>query len=196
MNFDSGIFNWVILPILIYFARICDVSLGTFRIISLSKGLKTVAPVLGFFEILIWLMAIRQIFSNLNNPVCYLAYAGGFASGIYTGMWIENKVAMGIRVVRIITRREANELVQTLRKLGYAVTSVDAEGNDGAVKLIFTIVKRADIPDIIELIKEYNPKASYSIEDVRAASAGAYPAYPNGKSNFWSQFLKYEKKAK
>ena len=192
MFYESDVFNWIVVPLLIYFARVVDVSLGTMRIISLSRGLRKVAPVFGFVEILIWLFAIRQIFNHLNNPACYLAYAGGFASGIYTGMWIEQKLAMGLRVIRVITRLDATDLIEGLRKLGYGVTAVDAEGNRGKVKLIFTIVKRADISSVTKMIKQFNPKAFYSIEDVRAASEGIFPNH----STVFSKLMVFEKKGK
>lgn len=194
MNFDW--FNWVVLPLLIYFARICDVSLGTMRIISLSRGMRRLAPVLAFVEILIWLLAIRQIFNHLDNPVCYIAYAGGFASGVYTGMWIEHKVALGYRILRVVTRRDAARLIETLRDRGYGVTVVDAEGNTGMVKIIFTILKRRDIPDAVAQVRRFNPKAFYSIEDVRAAEKGIFPGNGSMQSEFWSHFMRYEKKAK
>ncbi len=52
--FDSTLFMYVIMPVLIFTARICDVSIGTLRIIFVSKGKKSIAPFLGFFEVLIW----------------------------------------------------------------------------------------------------------------------------------------------
>jgi uncharacterized protein YebE (UPF0316 family) len=194
MFWDSSVFNWVVLPLLIFFARIMDVSLGTMRIISLSRGLRKVAPIFGFFEILIWLMAIRQIFNHLNNPMCYIAYASGFATGIYTGMWIEHKLAMGLRVVRIITRYDSTSLINSIREKGYGLTSIDAEGNTGAVKILFTIVKRKNVQDVISMVSKFNPNAFYTIEDVRGAKLGIFPE--KDKTSLFSQFLNYEKKGK
>jgi uncharacterized protein YebE (UPF0316 family) len=195
MFLDSSVFNWIILPLLIYIARITDVTLGTIRIISLSRGLRKVAPILGFLEILIWLLAIRQIFHHLDNPLCYIAYAGGFATGIYTGMLLEHKMAMGLRILRIITRYDATNLVRILREEGYGLTVVDGEGNHGQVKIIFTLVKRRDLMKVLKYVKENNPNAFYTVEDVRAAAQGIFPA--NGLNNsFWTNFLRYEKKAK
>jgi len=71
---NSEIFKWVILPLLIFLARVLDVSLGTIRIVFISRGLKHFAPLIGFFEVIIWLLAIRVIMQNLNNVVCYIAY--------------------------------------------------------------------------------------------------------------------------
>ena len=88
-------FTWVVIPVLIFLARILDVSIGTLRLIYVSRGYKTLAPVLGFFEVLIWLAAIRQIMQHVDNPACFLAYALGFASGNYIGMWISEKLSIG-----------------------------------------------------------------------------------------------------
>ena len=89
MNVDSIIgthlFAWVILPLLIFLARVADVSMGTLRIIFVSKGLKYLAPIIGFFEVIIWLLAIRIIMQNLSNFMCYIAYGAGFAMGNYAG---------------------------------------------------------------------------------------------------------------
>ena len=192
MFYESDLFNWVLLPLMIFFARMTDVSLGTLRIISLSRGLRRIAPILGFIEILIWLFAIRQIFNHLNNPLCYIGYAGGFASGIFVGMTIEQKLAMGLRVIRVITRKEATQLIENLRLSGFGVTVTDAEGNTGKVKIIFTVVKRSAIPEVINKIKKFNPRAFYSIEDVRGASEGIFPE----QSSAFSKLMVFEKKGK
>lgn len=105
MNFvDSQLFTWIVLPLLIFIARVVDVSIGTLRIVFIARGERLVAPILGFLEILIWLLAIGQIFKHLNNIGCYLAYAGGFAMGNYIGMVIEHKLAIGVQVIRIIIK--------------------------------------------------------------------------------------------
>jgi uncharacterized protein YebE (UPF0316 family) len=195
MFLDTGLFNWVILPLLIYIARITDVTIGTMRIISLSRGLRKLAPILGFFEMIIWLLAIRQIFNHLDNPACYLAFAGGFATGVYTGMYIEHKMAMGLRILQIITRYDSTNLIRLLREGGYGLTTIDGEGNQGQVKILYTLVKRRDLPKVLNYVSENNPNAFYTIEDVRSAGQGIFPS--NGIQNsIWSNFLRYEKKSK
>jgi uncharacterized protein YebE (UPF0316 family) len=198
MFMDTALFNWVLLPLLIYVARITDVTLGTMRIISLSRGLRKIAPVLGFFEIMIWLLAIRQIFNHLDNPACYIAYAGGFATGIYTGMLIEHKLAMGLRILRVITRYDSQNLISVLKESGYGLTAVDGEGSQGHVKILFLLVKRRDLQNVIKLVRKYNPNAFYTVEDVRNAEQGIFPENGNAGTNnpFWTNFLRYEKKAK
>jgi uncharacterized protein YebE (UPF0316 family) len=163
------------IPVLIFLARVADVTLGTMRIIFVSRGLKLLAPVLAFFEILIWLLAIGQIFSNLTNIANYLAYAGGFALGNYVGILVEEKLAVGLALVRIITQYDAAELLRQLKSGGFGVTVMNAEGKHGQVKLIFAVVKRKKIPAILTLVNSYNPDSFYTIEDVRSASGGVFP---------------------
>jgi len=173
--FDSPIFTWVVIPVLIILARIVDVTLDTIRIIYISRGMKYLAPIFGFFEILIWLLAISTIMRNLNNPVYYLAYAVGFATGNLVGIFVEERLAMGKVVLRIISQKDISELVNHLRSCGHGVTTVDAEGATGPVKLVFTIIDRNKIKSVVQSIDHYNPKSFYSIEDVRSAKEGTFP---------------------
>ena len=163
-------FQWVILPLLIFLARILDVSLDTIRILFINRGNKNIAPFLGFVQVIIWLFAIRQIFLNLSNPVCFIAYAGGFAAGTWVGMLIEEKLAIGVEVIRIITRHEANQLIQFLREKDYRVTKVDGYGATGEVSIIYAIVRRQDMPEVVAIVRRFNPKAFYTIEDIRAVT--------------------------
>ena len=172
---DPGVFSLVIVPAFIFFARICDVTIGTMRIIFVSRGMKMVAPVLGFFEVFIWIIAVGQIFQNLTNPLNYFAYAAGFATGNYVGMLVEERLAMGLALIRIITQRDATDLIDYLRGAGYGVTVLDAQGKQGPGKVIFSVIKRKNIGDVEKAIHEFNPKAFYSIEDVRRAAEGTFP---------------------
>src|SRR5512135_378035 len=137
--FDSNLFSYAIMPLLIFMARICDVSIGTLRIIFVSKGKKNIAPFLGFFEVLIWIIAISKIMENLDNYINYVAYAAGFATGNFVGMIIEEKLAMGILMIRIITHNGGPELVQLLNNRGFGATSTEAHGAKEKVHLIYTI---------------------------------------------------------
>ena len=113
--FNSAHAIWLI-PLLIFLARVVDVAIGTLRIIFVSKGMKYLAPILGFFEVFIWLVAIGQIMQNLTNWVNYVAYSAGFATGNFIGMFIESKLAMGLVSLRIITERDAKPLIEDLRR--------------------------------------------------------------------------------
>ncbi|MBF0384725.1 MAG: DUF2179 domain-containing protein [Candidatus Omnitrophica bacterium] len=167
MNTHYTLFQWIILPLLIFLVRIIDMSMDTIRILLLSKGKKMLAPILGFFQVLIWLLAIRQVFLNISNVACYIAYAGGFAMGTYVGIILEEKLAIGFQVIRIITKKDETGLINILRNKGYGVTSIVGEGATGKVNIIFTIVKRSETPQVLKTINEHNPNVFYTIEDVR-----------------------------
>lgn len=187
MNFDisdSAMINAAFISLLIFCARIIDVSVGTLRIILVSKGLKKAAPIIGFFESFIWILAVAQIMQNLTNMLNYVVFAGGFAVGTWVGMQLEEKLSIGKVALRIITRREANELLEKLVDMkDILLTSIDAEGKYGHVKIIFMVVRRKQVPDLVKIINQYNPKAFYTIEDVRfvntdAMSMNKKPAHP------------------
>ncbi|MBN1277216.1 MAG: DUF2179 domain-containing protein [Deltaproteobacteria bacterium] len=185
---NSSLFTYAVIPLLICLARIVDVTIGTMRVIMITKGSRFLAPILGFFEILVWLLAIGQVMQNLTNIMNYFAYALGFALGNYVGILIEQKLALGVMAIRIITRKDASELIQILKNSNLGVTAINAEGATGPVHVIFTIVKRSNLPNIIASIKKYNPNAFYSLEDIRFASGGVFPA----KSLWWkSKFVPF-----
>ena len=184
--FDSHTFNLVVLPILIFLARICDVTMGTVRIIAVSRGRRIFASILGFFEVLIWITVISRVMRNMGNPICYIAYAGGFASGTYLGMLIEQRLAMGLLVVRVITQQDATPLIEAMHRRNFGVTSIPAQGRMGQVHLVFSVVNRSDLDEVLAIIRSFNPNAFYSVEDVRFASEGVFPARG---SAFRSQFL-------
>jgi uncharacterized protein YebE (UPF0316 family) len=177
---DSAVFTWIILPVLIFVARICDVSLGTIRVIFVSRGYRHLAPFLGFFEISIWLFAIGQIMRDINDISIYLAYAAGFATGTYVGITLEEKLSLGTVLVRVITKRDSTDLIEALKEAKYGLTTHGADGTQGPVTIVFTVVKRQDLPHVVDIIKQFNPHAFYSVEDVRHASEGVFPARGGG----------------
>jgi len=172
--YNSDAFTFIFLPLFIFLARICDVTLDTIRIIFVSKGMRKIAPLIGFFEILIWLMAISKIMQNLDNWACYVAYAGGFATGNYFGMFVEEKLAIGHEMIRVITRADASQLINELRENGYGVTSVKAEGADGDVGILYIIARRSMIKDILLLINKHNPLAFYTIESIKFVNKNVF----------------------
>jgi uncharacterized protein YebE (UPF0316 family) len=177
---SSGFYSWFVLPFLIFIARVADVSIGTVRLIFVARGFKYIAPFIGFFEVLIWLLAIGQIMKNLSNPLCYIGFAGGFAMGNFVGICIAERLSLGLVLVRVITQKDASELVEYLKCANYGVTSIDGHGTAGVVKLVFTIVPRQEVESVIKLINSFDLKAFYSIEDVSEAERGVFPARRGG----------------
>lgn len=165
----------VVIPLLIMLARIIDVSFSTLRIVYLMKGEKVFAAGLGFFESLIWLIAISQIIQNVTNVPAYIGWATGFALGNYLGLMIEERLAVGKLIVRVITAVESQALIDALKANGYGVTHIDGQGAAGKVKLIFCVIQREQFERVVTIIQQFNPKAFYTVEDVRTAREGVFP---------------------
>ncbi len=174
--FGNPIFSLIILPFLIFFSRVADVTLGTLRIVFISQGRRKLAPVVGFFEIFIWLLAMGQIFSNLTNFLYYFAYASGFAIGNYVGLLVENKISLGLLSLRLILSGDPEKLVIKLKEQGYGITSVTAEGSRGNVKILIMIIKRKNQEKVLEIIRNLVPDAFISIEQVQAVKGGKFPS--------------------
>ena len=157
---------------LIFFARVADVSLGTFRTIVVYRGHKLLASFIGFFEIIIWLVAAAQVWTNLDQWYLALAYASGFAVGTYVGISIENRFAIGSELIRCISFNR-DVLAGKLREKGFKVVSFDGDmGEDYPVELLLIIEKRRNVPLLIQLIKELDQTAVYSVSDVKNVYEG------------------------
>lgn len=163
-------FDFVILPLLIMMARVVDVSLDTIRVIMVAKGYRNLAPFVGFFQSLIWLITITRIMANLDNWFTYIGYATGFGLGTYVGMVLEGKLALGYELVRVITKKGADELIQDLREQGFAITTVPGMGREGEVGVIYIIIRRKVLSNVVDIIQKFNPNAFYTIEDMRFVS--------------------------
>jgi uncharacterized protein YebE (UPF0316 family) len=189
-------YSWVILPLLIFFARICDVSMETIRVIYISRGIKYLAPIIAFFEIVIWLLAMEVVMQDLANIANFLAFALGFAMGTYVGLVIEEKLSIGMVILRIVTTDESNEeIVAFMQSENYGVTTLDATGSRGSVKMILSLVNRTDVPRITQHIQATNPHAFFSIEDVRYVNQGVFrPKKPNRITGFFHSFIRPRKK--
>jgi len=164
------VFSYVILPLLIFFARIADVSINTIRIIFVMSGQKTISTVLGFFESLIWLLAIGQIFQHLSSWVSYVAYPGGFAMGILVGMLIEERLALGKVVVRAITSENLSGILKYMVKKDLRYTVISGESAEGNENILFTVVKRDQLQSLIDEFNVCLPQAMYTVESVKKAS--------------------------
>ncbi len=174
------------MPIIIFVSRIGDVTLGTLRHVMTSRGHKNISPILGFFEVLIWIVVVSQIMKQANNFACYLGWSAGYAAGNYIGLLIEERIALGLQIIRVITHVECDGLIKKLQEANHGTTVVDAQGAKGPVKIILTVVKRKNIDPILNIIKTYNPDAFYSIEDIRDVKKGVFS---KSKKSFLKQFF-------
>lgn len=174
LSMDSPVFTWLILPVLICLARISDQSIGTLRLILVSKGYKTLAPFLAFFESLIWLLAVSQILKHLDNWVTFVAYGMGFAIGNYLGIVLEEKMSLGNVIVRVFPKTDYYGLLQYMNSQNIGYSLIDAEGRTGGLKIIFSIVTRKSLPKFEKAIEDYTPDAFYSIEEVKSVKKGIF----------------------
>ena len=179
-------------PVFIFFARILDVSTGTLRIMFVSKGMKGKSTLMGFIEVLIWIVIIAQIFQNLDNWMNYVAFAGGFAAGTYVGMYIEEKMKMGVQIFRIIVNMESSGLAEKLKDADFRVTTIDGEGKYGPVKVLFTVARRKRWSELAEIVNEHAPNAFYSVEDVKHVSMMDEEMHPY-KQDLMTRMLKIKK---
>jgi uncharacterized protein YebE (UPF0316 family) len=188
IGLSDNLLNYIIMPLLIFVARIGDVSINTLRIMFMMNGKKNIVPILGFFEAMIWLLAIGQIFQNVNNPLSYIAYAGGFATGTYVGMTLDEKLALGRVLVRVITPHPLPDLIEFMKEKNYRFTNVGAEGRYGKVNLLFTVMKRDQLQEYISKVKEIDEKAFYTIESVKRVSEEELNVVED-KTGFTSRFF-------
>jgi uncharacterized protein YebE (UPF0316 family) len=168
----------------------------TIRVIYISRGIKYLAPIIAFFEIVIWLLAMEVVMQDLANIANFLAFALGFAMGTYVGLVIEEKLSIGMVILRIVTTDESNEeIVSFMESENYGITTLDATGSRGSVKMILSLVNRTDVPRITQHIQATNPHAFFSIEDVRYVNQGVFrPKKPNRITGFFHSFIRPRKK--
>lgn len=164
---------WYI-PLLIFFARICDVSIGTVRTMLVIAGHRFISAALGFFEVLIWVLAVGGALAYLTNPLALMGYAGGFATGVLIGMSIEERLALGYRMVRVISTRSDLDVSAAMREHGFRVTRVDGRGRSGPVEIAFLVVRRKRMHEVMRVLTAVNPEAFITIERVDRPSGGDF----------------------
>ncbi len=172
------VYPWL-LPVLIFFGRICDVSLGTLRIIFVSKGEKYKAPLIGFFEVFIWVVIISQILARANDLVAYLSYAGGYAAGNYMGILLEKRIAFGIVLCRMYTQNNGNDLIKRLNMQNYGATMTHGTGATNKIDIVETVIDRKEMKKLAAILTEFDPNIFYVVEDVRTKQNGIFPERKN-----------------
>lgn len=163
------------IPVLIFLARICDVSIGTMRMILVISGARYSAAALGFVEVTIWALAVGGMIKYLENPFAVIAYAAGFAAGTLAGVSIEGRIALGYRVVRVINADMSRDVSARLREEGaLRVTRIDGAGKEGPVEIAFLVVKRRDLTRALSIIEQIAPDAFVSVERTDHAAGEAF----------------------
>lgn len=159
-------------PFIIFGLRIIDVTLATVRMLLTMRGARRIVPVIGFFEALVWVLAIGTAIQNLHSVWHVLGYAGGFAAGTLVGLWVEEKLAVGLATIRIICRSDGEDVADGLRSRGFGVTEFSGFGRQGRVEMIYTLVKRRQIKDAIRVVESLDDDAFISVEEPRTIRRG------------------------
>jgi uncharacterized protein YebE (UPF0316 family) len=158
--------------LIVFALRLVDVSAMTLRILMVMRGRKFMAWVLGFFQALVFVVAIREIFSDLGNWLNIVGYAAGFATGTVVGMRLEEWLAVGYGHLRIISARHGAALARALRDSGYAVTEIAGRGRDGTVDLINCSIPRRQVSHVTDMVRQIDENAFITVEDVRQIRGG------------------------
>lgn len=178
-------YSWVILPLIVFLARVIDVGLGTMRIIFISRGKRVLAPLLGFVEVFIWITIVSQIVRGAQNIAAYFAYAAGFAVGNFIGMYLEDKLAIGTLVIRVILPTDGDSLIERLQAEGYGITHVRGNGASGPVRLIYTVVMRKELARVVNIIQSTHPKAFFTVEELRSVQQGIFPVRASARPDMF-----------
>jgi len=167
--------------LLIIVARIADVSFGTLRTVAIVNGYRGYSLILGFFEVLIWVLAVSKVLEGLSTNVLYvLSYAFGFAAGNYVGLTLERWIAIGQQVVRVFTQ-EGPRVAGRLREDGHMVTELEGRGAAGPVSLLFVATSRKRAGRVGRRARELDPDCFLVVDDIRLASSASIPGHnPTG----------------
>lgn len=158
----------------IFFVRILDVSLGTVRTIISVKGQSLLASIIGFVEITIWFLVVKEAINTDNQSLWIVfSYASGFSVGTYIGGKLSNKFIEGNLGVQVITGEHNHELINILRKEGYGVSVIDVKGQDEQGKyMLFVEINNKRFNHLKKLVKEEDPKAFIVVNETKYVQNG------------------------
>ncbi len=164
--------NILIGSVIIFGLRVLGVALSTIRVLLMMRGMKWTAAALGFFEVLVYALAIGQVVQDLNNIPYLLGYCLGFSVGTILGMWLEERLAIGFATVRVISLDHSQKIADAIRAAGYGATEGYAHGKDGLVKTVKTVVRRRDVEAVCDLVHQVAPEAFTTVEETRRVERG------------------------
>ncbi|WP_084052992.1 DUF2179 domain-containing protein [Desulfonispora thiosulfatigenes] len=156
----------------IFVARVTDVSLATTRMLMVVKGKKALAASIGFFEVLVYILALNKVMQTLDNPVNLIVYCLGFSVGNIVGISIEDKLAMGYLTAQVITLENPLELSDKLREEGFGVTVTIGQGREGERYILEIMLLRKRMPRLQKIIDNWDKKAFMVVLDARATKGG------------------------
>ena len=165
----------LLLCIKIFFARLLDVSIATFRTMVMVKGQKIFPAILGFFEVLVWLMVVEETLKTETNSIWVpISYAAGYAIGSLLGSIISNRFIKGVCAVQVVTDKSNTKLINAIKKAGYGISVVDLKKDKDTPKkeMFFIEVNDSSVKTLKELIKKYDDKAFIVVSDSKFVTNG------------------------
>lgn len=162
----------VLNTLFIFTLRVLGVSLSTIRVLLMTRGRKLLSAAFGFFQTLVYAVAIGKVVQDLNNIPNLMSYCLGFSVGTLLGMWLEERIAIGFATIRVISPSQSRQVAEAIRNAGYGVTEGMAHGKEGIVGTIKTVVRRRDVEAVCEIIYQCAPEAFVTIEDTQKVERG------------------------
>ncbi len=157
--------------IIIFFARIVDVSVGTIRLLAIVSGRTFLAFILGFIEISLWLVIIAKVLNEIpQKPLLGIFFAFGFSAGSVVGIILDKRIAIGHVVVKVFTRCDGREIAERIRQTGFLVTTFHGEGEMGEVTELYIVCKKRELKKVVLLVKSLEPEVFYLTEPVLSVS--------------------------
>lgn len=165
-----------LLCVKIFFVRVLDVSLGTIRTVVTVKGKNLLATIIGFVEVTIWFLVVKDALNSDSNSMWIVfSYAGGFALGTYLGGVISKKFIRGKLNIQLIINKDSSDLVKILRENGYAVSVMKAKGyKDSNKLLLFMEIDSFHLQDLDELVKSHDEKAFMVVNETKYVQNGYF----------------------
>lgn len=164
-------------PLVVFLLRVTDVSMATMRMLFMMRNRRFLAPLIGFFEILIWVTAVGIVVQHLHSPLHIVGYAAGFATGNFLGLMLEDKLALGLATVRTVVRSGGAELASVLRDSGYGVTEMVGRGRDGSVEVLYSVLPRRQVARCLSMIDQGAPDSFVVVDEPRRVRRGwQFPA--------------------
>jgi uncharacterized protein YebE (UPF0316 family) len=154
--------------LIIFICRVIDVTMGTFRVQMIVRRRKLASAILGFFEVMIFILIVSKVIKDIGNWLNIVAYCGGFAIGNVVGIYITDRLSKELISVGIISKNKWQEIEQKLWDEGFGITRNVGYGKDGEVQVLRVICERSYFTKVKEISMEYDPKAfitSYLLDE-------------------------------
>jgi uncharacterized protein YebE (UPF0316 family) len=158
--------------IVIFFARVIDVGLGTLRVQFIVRRKKVLAAVIGFVEVLIYILIVSRVIRDIQYWPYILAYAGGFAVGTLLGMQLSEKFTRRLLQATVIYHGSHVEMEASVREAGFALTHFVGEGRDGPVDVLDVVCTTQGLRSLTDLVTRVDPKAFVYTQELAGLRGG------------------------